>query len=204
MRVMVEWVVRGVCSGRLNGWRAGILEGSSHWRTQRGLEGRMGQRDRSVRGLWNIVHPPEGVNILLCSIVFKTKYRLNNEVVERWVRIVVGGHRQKKGVDCTKSFHAAAKMPSTYVTLGHAVKHDWKIIQVDVKSAYLNLKIDHPTSGHTYIEGMAKKFGLFDAKLVHVPMLLGEILTKEQCLFTPSQHATIQGVPYGKMIGHIL
>ena len=278
---------------------------------------------------WKLVHPPEGVSILPCNEVFKTKCGPNNEVVERRVRIGAGGHRQKKGVDYTESFHGAAKTPLTHVVLAHAAKHDWEIHQVDVKSAYLNAKLDHPVymkaprgylktgqegmvcmlmkclyglvqagrewylemsrtivtkmgfswsgvnhsvffwklrsgehvivavatddmavtgnsisavnhfkaeiSSHyditdlgelhwflgfevkrdraartisinqrAYIEGMAKKFGLTDTKPVQVPMLPGEILTKDQCPSTPPQLAAMQGVPYGEMIGHIL
>lgn len=55
-----------------------------------------------------------------------------------------------------------------------------------------------------YIKGMAAKYGLDNAKLVHIPMLPGEILTCDQSPVTAAQLAEISDVPYGNMIGHIL
>jgi len=54
------------------------------------------------------------------------------------VRIVTGGHRQVKGVNYTKTFSVAAKMPTVQVVLANAAHQDWKIEHVDVKSTYLN------------------------------------------------------------------
>ena len=38
------------------------------------------------------------------------------------VRIVAGGHRQVKGINYTKTFLAAAKMPMVHVVLANADK----------------------------------------------------------------------------------
>ena len=104
---------------------------------------------------WKLILPPESVSILPCKEVFQTKCGPNNKVIERQVRIIAGDHRQRKGVDYTESFYAATKIPSTQVILAHAAKHDWDIHQVDVKSAYLNAKLDQPTfirAPHGYLK----------------------------------------------------
>ena len=52
--------------------------------------------------------------------------------------IVIGGHRQVEGVNYSKTFSSAAKMPTVWVILANAATQDWEIEHVDVKSAYLN------------------------------------------------------------------
>lgn len=55
-------------------------------------------------------------------------------------QMVSGGHRQVKGVNYTvytKTFSAAAKMPTVHAVLANAAHQDWEIEHVDVKSAYL-------------------------------------------------------------------
>ena len=59
------------------------------------------------------------------------------------VQIVTGGHRQWRSINYNESFHSEAKTPSC-VVLAHAVKHNWEIHQINVKSAYLNAKLDCP------------------------------------------------------------
>ena len=52
--------------------------------------------------------------------------------------IVAGGHRQVEGVNYSKTFSSAAKMPTVRVVLANAATQDWEIEHVDVKSVYLN------------------------------------------------------------------
>jgi hypothetical protein len=46
------------------------------------------------------------------------------------------------GVNYMETFSSAAKMPSLHVILAMATQLDWEIHQVDVKSAYLNAKLN--------------------------------------------------------------
>ena len=61
-----------------------------------------------------------------------------------------------------------------------------------------------PTSPSAYIEGMATKFGLTSAKPVYVPMLPGEVLSRDQSPSTPAEATEMSKIPYGNMIGHVL
>ena len=54
------------------------------------------------------------------------------------MHIVAGGHRQVEGVNYSKTFSSAAKMPTIWVILANAATQDWEIEHIDVKSAYLN------------------------------------------------------------------
>ena len=91
---------------------------------------------------WELVDPPPGAPVIPCGMVFKSKRGPDDEIVEHRLRIVAGGHRQRKGVDYEESFSSAAKMPSCRVVLAHTAQEDWEIHQVDVKSAYLYAKLD--------------------------------------------------------------
>jgi hypothetical protein len=58
------------------------------------------------------------------------------------VRIVAGRHRQIEGINYTETFSAAAKMPTVRAVLANAAHQAWEIEHVDVKSAYLNAKLE--------------------------------------------------------------
>ena len=89
-------------------------------------------------GTWEVVDLPCGHTAIPCSEVVKVKHRPNSRVQSYRVRIVAGGHRQVKGVNYTKTFLAAAKMPTICTVLANAAHQDWEIEHIDVKSAYLN------------------------------------------------------------------
>ena len=57
------------------------------------------------------------------------------------MHIVTGGHRQVEGVNYSKTFFSAAKMPTVWVILANAATQDWEIKHVDIKSAYLNVTL---------------------------------------------------------------
>jgi hypothetical protein len=66
------------------------------------------------------------------------------------------------GVNYMETFSSAAKMPSIRVILTMATQLDWEIHQVDVKSAYLNAKLNEevymiPPRGKPGQEGMVCK-----------------------------------------------
>ena len=91
---------------------------------------------------WELTLPPVGVLIIPCTEVFKEKTGPDGKITEWRLQIVAGGHKQKKGVNYDKTFSSAAKMPTVHIMLADAVQLDWKIHQIDIKSAYLNAPLD--------------------------------------------------------------
>ena len=75
------------------------------------------------------------------------KWGTQNEITEHRVQIVARGHRQRAVVDfdTEKTFYATVKNPSQWAVLAHATKKDWSIHHIDVKSAYLNAKLEGKT-----------------------------------------------------------
>jgi Reverse transcriptase (RNA-dependent DNA polymerase) len=92
-------------------------------------------------GAWEVKDLPAGQTAIPCSEVIKVIRGPNGEVQSYRVRIVAGGHRQTEGVNYTKMFSAAAKMPTVRAVLANAAHQDWEIKHVDVKSAYLNAEL---------------------------------------------------------------
>jgi Reverse transcriptase (RNA-dependent DNA polymerase) len=92
-------------------------------------------------GTWKVEDLPAGQTAILCSEVIRVKRGPNGEVQSYRVRIVAGGHRQTEGVNYTKTFSAAAKMPTVHAVLANAAHQDWEIEHVDVKSTYLNAEL---------------------------------------------------------------
>src|ERR1700678_2272948 len=89
-------------------------------------------------GTWVVEDLPAGQTAIPCTGLTRVKRGPDGEVQSYKVRIVAGGHRQVEGVNYTKTFSAAAKMPTVRVILANATHQNWEIEHVDVKSAYLN------------------------------------------------------------------
>ena len=89
-------------------------------------------------GTWVVQDLPPGQMAIPCSEVVRVKRGPNGEVQCYRVRIVAGGHRQVEGVNYTKTFLAAAKIPTVCAVLANAAHQDWEIEHIDIKSVYLN------------------------------------------------------------------
>ena len=107
---------------------------AKEWQTM--LDYEIGQLEKL--GTWVIEDLPKGHNAILCSAVLKEKHGPDGEITSYQVCIVTGGHRQVEGVNYSKTFSSAAKMPTLWVILVNAATQDWEIEHVDIKSAYLN------------------------------------------------------------------
>ena len=107
---------------------------TKEWQTA--LDYEIGQLEKL--GTWVIEDLPKGHNMIPCSAVLKEKRGPDCEITSYRVHIVTGGHRQVEGVNYSKTFSSAAKMPTIWVVLVNAATQDWEIEHVDVKSAYLN------------------------------------------------------------------
>ena len=80
----------------------------------------------------------------------------------------------------------------------HEIKKVYKIIDLGNLHWFLGMEIKHDHGVHTisinqcvYIESMATKFGLTNAKPIYVPMLPGETLSRDQ---SPSTSTDPMGI----------
>ena len=96
-------------------------------------------------GMWVVEDLPLSQSAIPCSKVVWIKCSPDGEVQSYRVRIVARGHRQVEGVNYTKIFSAAMKMPTICVFLTNAAHQDGEIEHINIKSAYLNAPLKEAT-----------------------------------------------------------
>ncbi|KAK9008904.1 hypothetical protein V6N11_080381 [Hibiscus sabdariffa] len=96
----------------------------------------------SENQVWTLVEPPEGIKPIGCKWVFKKKTDMDGNVETYKGRLVAKGFRQIHGVDYDETFSPVAMFKSIRILLAVAAFHDYKIWQMDVKTAFLNGKLE--------------------------------------------------------------
>ncbi|KAK8661374.1 hypothetical protein V6N13_090979 [Hibiscus sabdariffa] len=92
--------------------------------------------------VWTLVEPPEGIKPIGCKWVFKKKTDMDGNVQTYKGRLVAKGFRQIHGVDYDETFSPVAMFKSIRILLAVAAFHDYEIWQMDVKTAFLNGKLE--------------------------------------------------------------
>ncbi|KAK8696315.1 hypothetical protein V6N13_001451 [Hibiscus sabdariffa] len=96
----------------------------------------------SENQVWTLVEPPEGVKPIGCKWGFKKKTDMDGNVQTYKGRLVAKGFRQIHGVDHDETFSHVAIIKSIRILLAIAAFHDYEIWQMDVKTAFLNGKLE--------------------------------------------------------------
>ncbi|GJY88041.1 ribonuclease H-like domain-containing protein [Tanacetum coccineum] len=84
---------------------------------------------------------PKNVNEALADeiwIVFRNKLDENGIVSRNKARLVAQGYNQQEGIDYDKTYAPVARLESIRILLAYACALDFKLFQMDVKSAFLN------------------------------------------------------------------
>ncbi|GJY32022.1 copia protein [Tanacetum coccineum] len=152
--------------------------------------------------------------------VFRNKLDENGIVSRNKARLVAQGYNQQESIDYDETYALVSRLESIRILLAYACALDFKLFQMDVKSAFLNgfinkefemsmmgefnfflgLQIKQMEDGiffnqSKYIKEMLKKFGLEDSKLMKTPMSSDTKLTKdEEC-------ESVDSIKYRGMIG---
>nr|KYP55961.1 Retrovirus-related Pol polyprotein from transposon TNT 1-94 [Cajanus cajan] len=87
---------------------------------------------------WELTNLPEGARPIGVKWVYKKKMNVEGEVERYKARLVVKGYRQKKGIDYDEVFSPVTRMESIRLLISLAAQKQWPILQMDVKSAFLN------------------------------------------------------------------
>ncbi|KAK8680565.1 hypothetical protein V6N13_109507 [Hibiscus sabdariffa] len=96
----------------------------------------------SFNQVWTFVEPPDGVKPIASKWVFKKKTNMDGNIQTYKGRLVTKGFRQIHGVDYDETFSPVAMFKSIRILLAIAAIHDYEIWQMDVKTAFLNGKIE--------------------------------------------------------------
>jgi len=87
-------------------------------------------------------------NVIGTKWVFRNKQDENGVVTRNKARLVAKGFTQIEGLDFGETYAPVARLESIRILLDYASHHDFKLYQMDVKSAFLN----GPLSELVYVE----------------------------------------------------
>ncbi|KAL4285029.1 hypothetical protein GQ457_16G019150 [Hibiscus cannabinus] len=124
-----------------------------------------------------------------------------------------GFHVRKPNYD--ETFSPVAMFKSIRILLAVAAFHDYEIWPMDVKTAFLNGKLEEdvymtqpegfvtPENARKskYIDKLLKRFSMEESKRGFLPMRHGISLSKEMCPSTPQERERMSQIPYASAIG---
>ena len=89
--------------------------------------------------VWKLVENPKDCrNVIGTKWIFKNKQDENGIVVRNKARLVAQGFSQVEGIDFGETYAPVARLESIRILLAYAAHHNFKLQQMDVKSAFLN------------------------------------------------------------------
>ena len=90
--------------------------------------------------VWSLVEKPKDhhINVIGTKWVFKNKQDENGVVIRNKARLVAQGFGQIEGMDYEDTFAPVARLEAIRLLLAYASFHNFKLYQMDVKSAFLN------------------------------------------------------------------
>lgn len=92
---------------------------------------------------WILVHLSTVSNKWIdCRWVFKVKPETKLTKEKQKARLVAKRFQQKKGINVYETFSPVAKQSTTRLILSLAHSRGWKVMQIDVKNAFLNGTLD--------------------------------------------------------------
>ena len=87
---------------------------------------------------WELTLLPANKNSIGVKWVFKTKINPDGSINKYKARLVAKGYKQKEGEDFREIFAPVSRLDTVRLIISLAAQKNWKIYQMDVKSAFLN------------------------------------------------------------------
>jgi hypothetical protein len=107
--------------------------------------------------VWDVVPRPQDKSVVSSRWLYKVKQAADGSVEKHKARFVARGFSQVEGIDYDETFAPVARYSSIRSMLALSAQMGWKIHQMDVKTAFLNGKIEE----EVYIE-QPEGFETFD------------------------------------------
>ena len=97
-----------------------------------------------LNNVWELVKRPDPRkhNIIGTKWIYRNKQDENGLVVRNKARLVAQGYTQVEGIDFDETFAPVARLEAIRILLAYANHHDITLYQMDVKSAFLNGKLE--------------------------------------------------------------
>jgi hypothetical protein len=87
---------------------------------------------------WELVPRPTDKNVIGTKWVFRNKLNEDGKVMRNKTRLVCKGYAQVEGIDFEETFSLVARLEAIRMFLAFACFKNFKVYQMDVKSAFLN------------------------------------------------------------------
>jgi hypothetical protein len=87
--------------------------------------------------LWSLVERPK-LNIIGTKCVFCNKQDEHGVITRNKTRFMAKGYSQVECLNFDETFALIARLESIRILLAYATQHDFKLYQMDIKSAFLN------------------------------------------------------------------
>ena len=91
--------------------------------------------------VWELVPRPQGFNVIGTKWIFKNKFDEHGTIIRNKLRLVAQGYTQVEEVDFDETFVHVARLESIQILLAIACHLNFKLYQMDVKSAFLNVML---------------------------------------------------------------
>ena len=95
------------------------------------------------KNTWEMVIPPEGVNIVGSKWTYCLKKNNKNTIICPKSRLVVQGFTKTFGVNYYETYTPVIRMTSLQTICAIAAHNNWPIHQMDVDVAYLNVTLEN-------------------------------------------------------------
>ncbi|GJY17610.1 retrovirus-related pol polyprotein from transposon TNT 1-94 [Tanacetum coccineum] len=88
--------------------------------------------------VWELVPNPMDMTIIGTKWVYRNKLDENGIITRNKARLVAQGYNQQEGIDYDETYASVARLESIIILLAYACALDFKLFQMDIKSALLN------------------------------------------------------------------
>ena len=108
--------------------------------------------------VWDIIPRPQDTNVISCKWVFRLKHDADGKISHFKARLVTRGFMQVYGTDYLDTYAPVTRLEMIRLLFALAIKKDWEIRQINVKTAYLNGDLNkeifmEPPQGYNVPEG---------------------------------------------------
>jgi hypothetical protein len=87
---------------------------------------------------WELTTLSQNQKVVGVKWVYKIKHTTEGEISQYMARLVAKGYKQKYSIDYEEVFAPVARLDTVRLLITLAAHHNWKIYQLELKSAFLN------------------------------------------------------------------
>jgi len=92
----------------------------------------------AINDVWSLVSKTDAMNVIGTKWVFKNKMDDNGNIVKNKASLAAKGYNQEEGIDFDETYARVARLEAVRLLLTYAYMCNFKLSQMDVKSAFLN------------------------------------------------------------------